>query len=136
MAKRFSLGKEEKLKSRKLVDDLFATGKSLGVFPLRVYYKFLPAAAEEAGVLIGVTVSRKYFRRAVDRNRIKRLLREAYRLQKEELVTMAKEKNTKGLVFFIYVDKVLPAYAAIYESMNKALSALKKRTPQTNENLS
>ena len=135
MAKRFGLAKGEKLKSRKRVEDLFATGKSLGVFPLRVYFKFLPVGnEEEAALQIGVTVSKKHFKKAADRNRIKRLLREAYRLQKEPINSFVKERNLKGLVFFIYVDKVMARYKNIYETVTKALLTLEKRTLQSNEN--
>ena len=135
MARRFGLGKHEKLKSRKRVDDLFATGKSVGVFPLRIYFKFLPASnEEEAGLQIGVTVSKKHFKKAVDRNRIKRLLREAYRLQKEDLVARVKGMGLKGFLFFIYVDKTKPDFKTVYETMAKCLSTLQKRAAQVNEN--
>ena len=131
------MGKNEKLKSRKLVDDLFATGKSVGVFPLRMSYKFLPCPnEEESNLQVGVTVSRKHFKRAVDRNRIKRLLRETYRLQKESLLSLLKEKGLKGFVFFLYVDKVLPKYETVYETMTKCLLTLQKRAQQTNESTS
>lgn len=129
------MGKKEKLKSRKLVDDLFATGKSVGVFPLRMSYKFLSCLnEEESNLQVGVTVSRKHFKRAVDRNRIKRLLREAYRLQKETLLSVLEDKKLKGFVFFLYVDKVLPKFETVYETMAKCLLMLQKRAQQTNEN--
>src|SRR5206468_9102811 len=120
-----------KLKSRKLVEDLFASGKSLTVFPLRVSYKFLPLGEEEKSNLqIGVTASRKNFKRAVDRNRIKRLLREAYRLQKKELLELMAVKKLKGYVFFMYVDKALPTYATVFDTITKCLNLLKKRALQ------
>ena len=84
MAKTFGLGKRERLKSRKQIDNLFAEGKSFAVFPIRVTYSFMPTDGD-ALVQIGVTVSKRNFKKAVDRNRIKRLFREAYRLQKAEL---------------------------------------------------
>lgn len=134
MAKEFSFGKKEKLKSRKLVEDLFASGKSQGVFPMRVTYKFLPAdEGIEAGVQVGVTASRKYFKKAVDRNRIKRLLREAYRLQKKDLVTHARQKNMRVVAFFIFVDKTLPPYQLVYETMTRCLLLLQKRLEHFNE---
>ncbi|MBP0902907.1 ribonuclease P protein component [Mariniflexile gromovii] len=78
---KFTFNKKEKLKSKKLIEQLFAEGKSVSVFPLRLVY--LPAVFDD-GVLVktGVSVSKRYFKTAVDRNRIKRLMRESYRLNK------------------------------------------------------
>ena len=128
MAKEAGFGKKEKLKSRKLVEGLFATGKSLNVFPIRVWYKFLPLQADEYTLMqAGVSVSKKNFKRAVDRNKIKRLLREAYRLQKKELLELLKEKKAKGYAFFIYTDKNLPEYQTVFASMTKCLESLKRK---------
>lgn len=128
MAKTFGLSKNEKLKSRKAVEELFARGKSQNIFPIRVSYQFFPAEAnEQAGLQIGVSVSKRYFKKAVDRNKIKRLLREAYRLQKNELVQLIKAGNRKGFVFFIYTDKTLPDYKTVFDTMTKCLQTLKRK---------
>lgn len=74
--------KNEKLKSRKTIGALFAGGKSVTKFPLRLVY--LPI--EEAPTQVAVSVSKKFFKRAVDRNYYKRLLREAYRKNKAQLI--------------------------------------------------
>ena len=109
MAKEAGFGKAEKLKSRKVVEELFARGKSLNVFPIRISYKFLPLPPDEKVVFqVGVSVSKRNFKRAVDRNRIKRLLREAYRLQKQELIEVLKKQGKIGYIFFIYTDKQMP----------------------------
>src|SRR5689334_5548279 len=99
MPKRFGFPKAERLKSRKQIEALFAGGKSVSVFPVRAVYELLPA--EEPGLKVGVSASKRYFKKAVDRNRIKRLLRETYRLQKEELVLQVKEAGLSGAVFFL-----------------------------------
>ncbi len=136
MAKEFSLGKEERLKSRKLVEELFAYGKSLNAFPIRVSYKFISASNVDDDYLlkIGVTASSRNFKKAVDRNRIKRLLREAYRLQKKELTIGLKERGLKAHVFFMYVDKQLPQYDYVFGAMTKCLKLLIKRAA-TSENI-
>ena len=65
MVKEAGFGKAEKLKSRKVVEELFARGKSLNVFPIRIFYKFLPLPADEKTVLqVGVSVSKRNFKRA------------------------------------------------------------------------
>ena len=77
-----TLSKEERLCSRKALEELFSGGhQSVSAFPIRAV--FMP---NDVGLVrIMVSVSKRYFKRAVKRNRIKRQLREAYRLQKEEL---------------------------------------------------
>lgn len=128
MATEAGFGKKEKLKSRKLVEDLFATGKGINVFPIRVLYKFLPLTEDgKSNLQVGVSVSSRNFKKAVDRNRIKRLLREAYRLQKKDFLLLLKERNLKGYVFFIYTDKTLPAYQTIFDTMTKCLKSLERK---------
>lgn len=77
-----TLGKQERLCSRKKLETLFGGGNpSVAAYPLRAV--FMPD--EQPGVRIMVSVSKRHFKRAVRRNRIKRQMREAYRLQKELL---------------------------------------------------
>jgi ribonuclease P protein component len=115
--------KKEKLKSRKEIDHLFTKGKSFSHFPLRVVWT---AAAADKGLQVGVTVSTRYFKKAVERNRVKRLLRETIRLQKSELQQQLKEYN-KGLqVFFIYQSNELPHYHELFDKIGKALLRLQK----------
>jgi ribonuclease P protein component len=128
MAKQAGFGKMEKLKSRKLIEELFARGKSISVFPIRILYIFSALRTDEKPLLqVGVSVSKRNFKRAVDRNGIKRLLREAYRLQKKELLELLTEQKKKGFVFFIYTDKQLPEYPIVFDTMTKCLSALKRK---------
>lgn len=79
--KQFGYPKNERLKSRKAIDKLFTNGKSVGVYPLRLAF----VAKDEGETKVGVSVSKKYFKKAVDRNYYKRVLRETYRLNKELL---------------------------------------------------
>ena len=121
---RLTFKKKEKLKSRKLIEVLFKKGTSFSIFPLRVLYLF----SEEniAPLQAGFAVSSKHFKNAVDRNRVKRLMREAYRLQKNDL-TANLDKNKKCMaVFFIYTsNKILP-YQEIVEKIEAALKILNK----------
>jgi ribonuclease P protein component len=128
MAKEFSFGKAEKLKSRKSIEALFAGGEAFSRFPIRVVFCLKPAGdGTEAGVKVGVSATKKHFKKAVDRNRIKRLLREAYRLQKREAVAVAKERALQVEVFFLFTGKELPAFEVIFASMQQCLKQLQKK---------
>ena len=126
MAKPFGFSSKEHLKSRKGIEDLFANGAAFSVFPLRVIYKLVPAQPR-IHVQAGFTASKKHFKKAVDRNRIKRLLREAYRLQKEVLLDEVKTKESTLLVFFIYTDRTLASFDTVMKAMERSLELLRKK---------
>ncbi|MEP7280213.1 MAG: ribonuclease P protein component [Bacteroidota bacterium] len=119
MAKQFTLGKQERLKSRKLIEDLFSNGTRVGLYPYRVFYLFQKkeGAAPEASLQCGAGAGTRSFKKAVDRNRIKRVTREAWRLQKEPLAQKMKEHPCRLLLFFIYTGKELPAGAVVKEKI-------------------
>lgn len=126
---RYTFKKEEKLKSRKTIELLFKEGRSFSNFPFRVLWKF--TTHSEAPLQTGFAVSSKHFKKAVDRNRIKRLLREAYRLQKKDLQSLLHQQQKQLAVFIIYVGNELPEYDFIFEKTTHVLNRLNKIT---NEN--
>ena len=81
----FSYPKTEKLKSKKIIDLLFSEGKSVSKYPLRLVF-VKHDFEEDVPLKIGVSVSKKYFKNAVNRNYFKRVLRETYRLNKQLLI--------------------------------------------------
>jgi ribonuclease P protein component len=125
MPKPAGLSKTEKLKNRKSIDALFAGKRRFSAYPLQVWYEFR-ASGEKGGVQIGVTCSKRHFKRAVDRNRVKRLIREAYRLQKAVLSESLKE-GQQAQLFFVYLDKALPNYTTLFAAMTTCLDTLKKK---------
>lgn len=128
MAKKFTYGKQEKLKSRKLTEAVFKSGQVFTVFPLKFFY--ITNEANNTGVACGVGASARIFKKAVQRNRIKRLLREAYRLNKTELQESF-TNNKHSAIFILYVDKVMPEFATINKKMKQALSQLIQRMNET-----
>jgi ribonuclease P protein component len=122
VAKKFTLGKDERLRSRKQLEELFATGKKFTVAPFRISWHI--SRAEKPSVQFGVGVSNKNFTRAVDRNRIKRLVREAWRLGKNELKDKVKTGDKQLNVFFIYTGKEIPDYRLVTEKINEVISQL------------
>lgn len=79
---------------------------------------------EENGLKAGFSVSKRYFKKAVDRNRVKRLIRESYRLQKLPLRDLLAQSGTSMHLFFIYTGKELPHFNLIKEKTGAALQKL------------
>jgi len=125
VAKQFTLGKNERLKSRKQIEQLFTQGKNFAVSPFRIYYlvSTLPTGSA-VNLQFGPGVSGKNFKRAVDRNRIKRLIREAYRLQKNQLQEVLKQKKLQLNLFLIYTGKELAEFNMVKEKVNVILNKL------------
>jgi ribonuclease P protein component len=123
MANQFGLGKEQRLKSQKVIEELFNGGKSFSSGSIRVHYLF----TENGPVLqFGAGASTRNFKKSVDRNKIKRRLREAWRLQNLPLTELLLQQNHKLAVFFIYSGKELPEYKVVFDSTTRAISRLEK----------
>ncbi len=137
---RYTWKKEEKLKSRKRIERVFKEGRNFSVFPFKVFYLLagtgavdLPARSttappETVPLQAGFGAGTRHFKKAVDRNRIKRLSREAYRLQKQPLSGQLREKGLSMAVFFIYTGKELPPFELVSEKIGVALKKLMKET--------
>ena len=128
---RYTLGKQERLKSRKQIEHLFKEGKSFSIPPLRVYYTACPLPVSNCSLQFGVAVGTKHFKKAVDRNRVKRLIREAWRLQKNKLQQQLKIENSQLHVFFIFTGKEVPDYKLISEKTTIALQKLEQLSVQS-----
>jgi ribonuclease P protein component len=174
MHQRYTLTKAEKLKSRKRIEWVFKEGKSLSVFPFKVFYLLVhpptapptppsplpptppsPQAIPPQATLpspqatpppstppqsispqatlppstppqAGFGAGSRHFKKAVDRNRIKRLSREAYRLQKQPLIDVLAEKGLSMALFFIYTGKELPDHNTVKVKIGVLLQKLIK----------
>lgn len=107
----FTYPKSERLKRKTTIDLLFSTGKSVSKYPLRLVYVPVELPDEEP-IKLGVSVSKKYFKKAVDRNYFKRVLRETYRLNKQLLLPTGQQRY--AFMFFYQTSDRLP-YAEIEE---------------------
>jgi ribonuclease P protein component len=115
-----TLQRQQRLKSRKQIDTLFKEGHSFAVYPLRIVFRTV--VPEEVPLKFGVSVSTRYFKKAVDRNLLKRRIREAWRLQRAPL-------DGRPLhVFILYTARELLSYDRISRSMAQAIDTLKEGT--------
>lgn len=111
--------KAEKLKSSKTIEKLFLEGKTQSKFPIKLF--FLPKENIETH-LAAFAVPKRNFKSAVDRNRVKRQIREAYRLNKEILDEI---HGKKFVMLFLYLGKVKPQYAELENAIIKLLKILR-----------
>ncbi|MEN8836063.1 MAG: ribonuclease P protein component, partial [Polaribacter sp.] len=113
-----TLGKKERLKSKKLIEKLYKEGTSVKAFPLRMIF-LQTEHTSDYPAQVGVSVAKRNFKKAPDRNRLKRVMRESYRLQKE----IVYNNLDVPYVFMIsYLGKEEKNYEEIYAKMNKLLS--------------
>jgi len=120
-----SFSSKEKVKSKKLIEQMFAEGHSVSVFPLRLV--FLQTSFDDGTTIkTGVSVSKRNFKNAVDRNEVKRLLREAYRLNKD---TYFNNITTQYAFMILYIGNEKPTLKQLearmkllFEKFNKAVS--------------
>ncbi len=121
----FTLGRKERLKSRKKIQQIFKEGSSFYEYPFRVY--LMISVPDENFLQAGFSVSKKYFKRAVHRNRVKRLMREAWRLNVISLKKLMAENHLQLNVFLIYTNKELPEFNLIQQKMKKVIGELERK---------
>ena len=125
----FTFSKKEKLKSKKIIDQLFDEGKSVSKNRIKLIY-FKTALPEDVKFQVGVAVPKKNFKSAVKRNRIKRLLRESYRLNKP-LIFNNIEGNFAFL--FLYLGQEMPTYNQIEQGVVGTLQKFIKKEKHPNQ---
>ena len=119
------------MKSRKQIDLVFKEGARINIFPLRV--SFILEKGSGDALQFGVGVSGKLFKKAVDRNRVKRLARESWRVQKNDLRQMLTDNNLRMVVFAVYTGNELPVYETIYQATAGVIEKLSRSVHETIE---
>ena len=121
--------REERLRGEALIERLFHRegSRSMAAFPLRMVY--MKTASDGAGALpqVLISVPKRCLKHAVDRNRVKRQVREAYRVRKQGLYDALALSGKQLLVAFIYLDKEIASFSEMEKSMTKALRILQEK---------
>ncbi len=123
----YTFRKAERLSSKIIIGKMFAGGfsKSFTIFPIRVVY--MPLEQGEAPAAILVSVSKRRFKRAVERNRVKRQLREVYRRNKHLLTDELQRREQRLAIAFIYLSDELFATAELENGMKTALQRISEK---------
>jgi len=129
-ARPFSLSKKERINSRKLIEELFHGGhsRSISAFPVRMVYMETPPSEHEPQARMMTIVSKRHFKHAVDRNRAKRQMREAYRKNKHTLLAPLQQKEDKAVAMaFVWMSDAACPTATVEKQIVKLLQRLSER---------
>ncbi len=120
---KFTFKKKERLCSQKIIGNLFQKGNSFALFPFRVYWQII-TSEQLSPARIAISIPKKKFKKAVDRNLIKRRIKEAYRKNKQNLYFDLKSKNLNIVFILIYLAPDLMTYPELEEKMILTLQKL------------
>ena len=122
MERRYTFGKEEHLCGKTAIDELYKTGESFFLYPFRAQYK--EVSEESVPVRCLVNAPKRRFKHAVDRNRIKRLMREAYRKNKHALCDTMKEAGATMQIAITYSGDTIESQAFVEKRMRRVLDQI------------
>ena len=122
----YSFSKEEKLCSQKIIGDIFLSGTSFLCYPLKVVWKYEDLLTSYPASVV-FSVPKRLYKRAHDRNLLKRQLREVYRYRKQELYEVLEFNGRKIAMMIVYIAKEKLEFGQIEEAMTKVMTKLKKK---------
>ena len=121
----FALSKQERICSKKLIDELFTgNGRSMTAFPLRAVFMRRQRTAGESQTAMLVSVPKRYFKRAVKRNRVKRQVREAFRRHKSILASSLQADGDAVAVAFVWLSDTLLTTAEVERRMVRLMTRI------------
>lgn len=122
--KRNTFPLKEHLKSKKAIEKLYAEGAAVTAFPLRAVFLEVSADEQEPTAAILISVAKKRFRHAVDRNLVKRRIREAYRTGKHKFIDTLQNSGKKMAVAILYIDNRHNSTVFLKRKMEKLLDGI------------
>lgn len=125
--KKYTFKKEERLKSRKRIKQLFSGGNSYAVYPLRLVWLPIEEGAVDVPVQFALTVAKKRIRRASHRNRIRRRIREAWRLNKHDLYKKIEDSPSSFAFMVLFTGK---EEDSTFQNIERAMQTILQRFPK------
>ena len=119
---KFVFNKREKLTSRKHIEELFSNGAVIYTFPFRILWKL--TSAQDSPIKFAISVPKKKFKKAVDRNLLKRRAREAFRLHKVELFHKLEDENKTLNIFLIYISDEILDFDTIEKTITQTIQKI------------
>jgi len=129
----YTFRKEEKLCSQKIIGEIFLSGTSFLCYPLKVVWKYEELFTSYPAQVV-FSVPKRLFKRAHDRNLLKRQLREVYRYQKQELYQTLELNDRKIAMMIVYIAKDQLEFSQIEGAMKKVIAKLKKKLEPLHKN--
>lgn len=127
----YTFCKQERLCSQRLIDELFNSGHRIMVYPFSVHWMACPNEAIPFQAQVLIATSKRKFRHAVDRNHVKRLIRECYRMHKPELYTMLESRGVKMVLAVNYIHNSIFDYASLMHKFDKVMLRLQQELDQS-----
>lgn len=122
-----TLPKKERLHHKKIFEKIFREGKTAAVFPLRAIWTDTSGYDQKVPVIFGCSIPKKKIPGAVKRNKLKRRIKEAYRLNKKDIIQYLLKKNVQIAIVFIYLDKKEADYQTIETKLTHLLQIIKEK---------
>ena len=126
--KRFPFPKEERICSKKTLETLLSNKQQFFAYPFKCYYQFLPFEEGAPIVQMAIAIPKRTVKSAVTRNRIKRMVREVYRLQNKMILSTVINKNQKIVLLFVFIGREIPSYHLVEEKIIMLLSQIANET--------
>lgn len=120
----YTFGKKERISSKIVFQRLLSLRQSLFCYPFKCYYEVISSTPDDCSHSIAIAVPKRNLKKAVDRNRIKRLTREAYRLNKRHIWKKFPEGDMKLNILFVYIAREIVSYSVIEKNMKELLDKI------------
>ncbi|MFC2080648.1 ribonuclease P protein component [Bacteroidota bacterium] len=130
MATKYTFGNQERLKSSLTIQDLLKSGKVVSEFPLKIYWSISTDPQQNFPARVAISVPKRKFKKAVDRNLMKRRIRESYRQNKDLIYDPLRQKKLNVELIILFLSDEFISFDGLNISIRKLLQKLANNLPQ------